>query len=165
MNLAFPQTRSCVKASCCNDCDCDGGSRRPACSNPLHNGKLWQEVCAQGRPGDATNASLTMSSCAGRTHGVPRSIPSWTTRCGRHTCHPGGTHGGSVAVRLGCGRIKPEQLGHDDGAERRQVVLNRVPHQALVDHVIGMPVEIAYRHDARPIDGRMPGFEGLWETT
>ena len=66
-------------------------------------------------------------------------------------------------MRLGCGRIEPGQLGHDDGAERRQVVLNRMPHQGLVDHVIRVSVEIAHRRDARPIDGRIPGFEGLWQ--
>jgi hypothetical protein len=90
-------------------------------------------------------------------HGLPGAVA---------THAPGdGTHRGTVSARLGCGRLKPGQLGYDDGAERRQVVLNRVPHQALVDHVIRMPVEIAYRRDARPIDGRMPGFEGLRETT
>ena len=45
-----------------------------------------------------------------------------------HTPPDDGTYRGTVSVRLECGRIKPGQLGHDDGAERRQVMLNRVPH-------------------------------------
>ena len=44
-------------------------------------------------------------------------------------------------------------------------VCMRVSTSAYLLHVIRMPVEIADRRDARPLDGRMPGFEGLRETT
>ena len=61
-------------------------------TNLLQNGKLEPWVCAPGPPGDETRAGLTMVLCTGRARGAPRSILSWTHRCGSHTRPPATGH-------------------------------------------------------------------------